>query len=173
MKKYLVLGLLVFMLPIFVFAASKSTTVSYMVGEDNSYEWSVPASVTVSSTVTSNNLQQKPGHSAVIYVTASNVNLLAGNQLVIYYPHQGTRSLKNGNSSIRYYINEGEGDGVWTGTLAQVLTNNDLALRVQQSTSSATAPLEITVYESDIEAATALGEHTDTITFTAEVILND
>ena len=172
MKKYLVLGVLFLMLPLFVYAADKSTTLSYMVGEEKSYEWSVPASVTVSSVVTTNNMQQKPGHSATIYVTASNVKLQPGYQLVVYYP-EGMRSLKNGNSSIPYYIDEGKGDGVWTGELATVEENNDVVLRVQQNTGSATAPILITVYEDDIEAATALGEHTDTITFTAEVILND
>lgn len=172
MKKYLVLVGVILMLPLFVSAADKSTTLSYMVGEDDSYEWSVPASVTVSSLVTTNNLKQKPAHSAVIYVTASNVKLSPGNQLVIYYP-SGLRSLKNGSSSIPYYIDEGSGDAVWTGELAEIMNSNSLALRVPESTTSATSPLEVTVYEEDIEKATALGEHTDTITFTAEVILND
>jgi len=173
-RKLIVLSLAIFVLPLFVFAADKSTTLSYNVQEEASYEWSVPASVTVSNEVTTNNLQQKPGHSATISVTASNVTLPTGYQLVVYYP-KGTRNLVNGNSSIPYYINEGAGDAPsFTGEMGNIMSNNELALRVQQSTSDVVSDnLVVTVYESDIESATAIGEHTDTITFTAEVIENE
>jgi hypothetical protein len=173
MKKLFLIGLVVFALPLFVFADDKSPTLSYTVEEDASFEWSVPASVTVSSEVTTNNMQRKPGHSATIAVTASNVVLPASKQLVIYYP-AAMRHLVNGTSSIPYYINEGEGDAAsWTGALATIMENNRLALRAWESTNSKTSNLTVTVYESDIANATAIGEHTDTITFTAEVIAND
>ncbi len=174
MKKYLVLGVLVLMLPLFVYAETgASTTLSYTVANDASYEWSVPPSVTIPSTVTTNNARQKPGHSAVVEVTATNVTLPAGHQLVVYYLHEGNRTLKNGTSSIPYYINEGEGDAVLTGELANVVGNDRIALLVSQSTESATSQLEITVYEDDIAKATALGEHTDLISFAASVVLDD
>ena len=173
MKKILALGLLIFALPLFVYAADKSTTISYNVQPDASYEWSVPAAVTVSNDVTTNNIQHKPGHSAVVSVTASNVTLPEGYQLVVYYPSEITH-LVNGNSSIRYYINEGEGDPIVTGELANLMENNRLALCVDESTNvTRVNNLYITIYEDDIEAATNIGEHTDTITFTAAVIENN
>ena len=175
MKKFFALGLLLFVLPLFVYATEKSTTLSYVVPADASYEWSVPAAVTIPNDVTTSNLQHKPGHSAIINVTASNVTLPEGYQLIVYYPSR-VRYLVNDNSSIRYYINEGEGDGVFTGALADIIYNynNTLALRVAQSTNmTQVSNLYITVYEDDIEAATKIGEHTDTITFTAAVIEDD
>ena len=173
MKKILALGLLIFALPLFVYAADKSTTVSYNVQPEASYEWSVPAAVTVSDDVTTNNLQHKPGRSAIINVTASNVTLPEGYQLVVYYPSQ-IRRLVNGNSSIRYYIDEGIGDPIVTGELANILMDNCLALTVNESTNTTrVSSLYITIYEDDIAEATNIGEHTDTITFTATVIEGD
>ncbi len=172
-KKIFALGILIFVLPLFVYAADKSTVLSYVVQPDASYEWSVPATVTVSNDVTTSNMRQKPAHSAIISVTASNVTLPTGYILVIYYPAE-SRNLVNGNSSIHYYINEGEGDPIVTGELANIIENNRLALTVDESTNvTRVSNLYVTIYEDDIESASNIGEHTDTITFTAAVIADN
>ena len=99
-------------------------------------------------------------------VSASNVVLVNGHKLVVKMASANGFNLKNEDSAIAYTVKVGDSQTALSGSdavevLAVTCTNMEVA--------SDTATLNFATTTAAIGAATAAGDHTDTLTFSCEV----
>ena len=130
-----------------------STQVKYDVsnngGTDNTYIVTIPAAVAVDA----------ESLTGTITVAASDVKALSGYNLIVTVTSANSFTLKNEESSIAYTLQDTLGTLSYGNVVFSVPGQGFL------TAASGSATLTVTVTEAAINAATAEGKHTDTLTF--------